>query len=89
MPATHAINNISKLIRFLNLLYNGFTYMYKQCAINSIRSAVSARRRRRICYVCDTFDRGVRCKLGLSAELVGTCELSSGQSSSDRVRRWR
>jgi len=33
-------------------------------------------------YVCDTFDRRVWCKLGLSAELVGTGELSS-----DRVRR--
>jgi len=61
--------------------------MYWQCAINSIRSGVSARRRCRTLYVCDTFDRSVGCKLGLSAELVDTGELSSGQSSSDRVRR--
>jgi len=37
-------------------------------------------------YVCDTFDRSVRCKLVLSAGLVGTGELWSGQSSSDRSK---
>jgi len=61
--------------------------MYRQCAINSIRSGMSAGRRRRTLYVCDTIDGSVLCKLGLSAELVGTGEQSSGQSSSDRVRR--
>jgi len=35
-----------------------------QCAINSIRMGVSARRRRMyIPYVCDTFDRSARSKL--------------------------
>jgi len=56
--------------------------MCRQCAINSIRSGVSARRPRRTLYVCDSFDPSVRCKLGckegLSAELVGTGEQSSG-----------
>jgi len=52
------------------------TCICRQYAINSIRSGVSARRRRRTPYVCDTFDGSVG----------GTGELSSGQSSSDRVR---
>jgi len=44
----------------------------RQCAINSIRSGVCARRRRMYTpYVCDTFDRSVRSKLRLSAGVDG------------------
>jgi len=46
--------------------------MCRQCAINSIRSGVGARRRRMYTpYVCDTFDPSVRSKLGLSAGVEG------------------
>jgi len=68
------------IIYYLSILFYGFVDMYRQ-------SAVIAGRRRRTLYVCDTIDGSVLCKLGLSAELVGTGEQSSGQSSSDRVRR--
>jgi len=61
--------------------------MYRQCAIIIRRSVVSERRRRTL-YICDTFDRSVRCKEGPSAELVGgLVNNRKGQSSSDRVRR--
>jgi len=48
------------------------TCICRQSAINSIRSGVSARRRRMYTpYVCDTFDPSVQSKLGLSAGVDG------------------